>query len=105
MPGSLRAALHPAFPDAMKDAHAPSGADPIKAALVDRIQVLRDTVGLSSSADSEQTARTLLELLHGQSLTAMLLSDAESHELRAERAVSLIWTGLSGRDSDCQGAK
>lgn len=92
MPGSLRAALHPDFPAALEDAHAPVGADALSTAIADRLNLLRSRGDLNDDAPAE-LATTLLDLLHGQALVAML-GRPETATDRAERAVSALWSGL-----------
>lgn len=96
MPGSLRAALHPAFPRALDDAHAPAGADELERAVAARLREMQLGTSLSREADVDAAAVTLIELLHGQAL-AVLLSDVDRATAaeRAERAVALLWDGLA----------
>jgi AcrR family transcriptional regulator len=92
MPGSLRAALHPDFPAAFDDAHAPVGVDALAGALAERVAVLQSRADVGGDAPGP-VVTTLLELLHGQALAA-LLGAGEAADDRAERAVSILWRGL-----------
>lgn len=92
MPGSLRAALHPDFPAALDDAHAPAGADALSTALAERLGLMQSRGDLGGIAPAD-LATTMLDLLHGQALAAML-GRSEAAAARAERAVAILWTGL-----------
>lgn len=95
MPGSLRAALHPDFPEALADAHAPAGAEALVRAVADRIRDLQGRGGIGARTDADAAASTLVELVHGQALVSMLSGNRESADRRAERAVALLWRGRS----------
>lgn len=92
MPGSLRAALHPDFPEALADAHAPAGVEALAAALTARLVALQTRGDISGDAPG-LVASTFLELLHGQAL-ARLLGTTDPDDDRAPRAVSILWRGL-----------
>ena len=94
LPGSLRAALHPDFTDALTNAHAPTGAEAIQSAISDRLRTMQSAGTLHTDVDPDIVARTLLEFLHGQALVALLVAP-EPVQTRAERCVALIWRGLA----------
>ncbi|MFN3945298.1 MAG: TetR/AcrR family transcriptional regulator [Allosphingosinicella sp.] len=98
MPGALRAALHPDFPAAVAEVHAPGGPDAVRAAIADRLSLLQDRGDLARCIEAGRLAAVLLELVHGQALTALLAGTAETRADRAERAGSLLWSGLDPKE-------
>lgn len=92
MPGALRAALHPDFPDALARTHGSDGGAAVIDGLAERLALLASR-GDIASADAALTAKTLVELLHGQALATMT-ARSESISDRAERAVLVLWSGL-----------
>jgi AcrR family transcriptional regulator len=100
MPGALRAALHPGFPEALGPAHGTSGADGLVTALAERIHAMRGAGALRQGADPGAVARAFLDLLHGSALVALLSpAPPEDAGRRARRAVAVLWHGLApGRD-------
>ena len=76
MPGTLRAALHPDFPHALCEGHAPDGAEAITRAVAQRIASLRVGGGVAPEVRADEAALTLLELLHGQALATVLSGSA-----------------------------
>lgn len=94
MPGSLRAALHPDFPDAVADAHGPAGADAIARAVAERLGVLQGRGDVTGAIAPDRLASVLLQLLHGEALAGLLTGGEDDGAERAERAVSVLWSGM-----------
>lgn len=94
LPGTLRAALHPAYPGALDKAHRTTTAEPIVAALAERLRQLQARGDLNPGIDPAQAAATLAEQLHGQALAA-LLGAAPRAPAAIDRAAAILWQGLA----------
>lgn len=112
MPGSLRAALHPDFPDAMTDAHAPVGASMIATVITERLKSLQERGDIPGEIAPAELTLALLNLLHGDALAALLSGESPDIRRRAERAVSALFVSrtpssaiVSGGSPDLQAAK
>lgn len=89
MPGALRAALHPAFPEALSDAHG-SGGETVASAIAERLDELAQGGGLDRWRNMRPLADALLALLHGQALIALLGGGGGSASSRADRAIAAL---------------
>lgn len=94
MPGGLRAALHPRYPDALAAAHGSAGVDDLRSALAWTLSELRSEGQLAETVDVEASARALLDLLHGIALRRTLGDRLRSSEDEAREAVTAVWNGL-----------
>lgn len=91
MPGSLRAALHPDFPDAVATAHAPLGVELLAATLADRLRQLGEAPGLDPWVDRELTAKSLLDALHGVALRRLVTGSGRSPSQEAADVIAAIF--------------
>lgn len=99
LPGSLRAALHPDFPDAVDDAHAPAGAVVIAGAIAERLSMLQARGDIADELAAERLAAGFIQLLHGDALASLLSDGKGDVPMRAERAVAVLWRGMAGKEA------
>lgn len=93
LPGTLRGALHPAYPKALEAAHRTGGEESLLAALTTRLRVLQERGDLAANLDPLAAAEGLVALLHGLALGDVLGAGAPGPD-GVERAVCQVWHGF-----------